>query len=73
MTKLQGESGHDSIDERNTEAHHYIAELCSNTECFQAHERSFVLNMADQMNRGELVVSVKQLFWLRDLYNKYCL
>jgi len=69
---LFNETGHDSIDDRNTEAQRLIDELSTNTEAMQTHERKFVLDMADKVSRNELRCSGKQLFWLRDLYEKYC-
>lgn len=69
---LFNETGHDSIDTRNTEARRLIEDLSSNTEGFAPHEAKFVLDMADKLARNELRCSGKQLFWLRDLYEKYC-
>jgi hypothetical protein len=73
MDKLWNVTGHDSIDERNTEAERLINELTSNMEPMQTHERSFVSDMSDRKDRNELRCSAKQLFWLRDLYSKYVL
>jgi hypothetical protein len=70
---LWNETGHASIDDRNTEAVRLIEELSVNTEPYLPHERKFVLDMNDKMSRNELRCSAKQLFWLRDLYSKYCL
>ena len=71
--KLFNETGHNSIDDRNTEAFRLIDELSVNTEQMQAHERQFVTDMNDRKDRNELRCSGKQLYWLRDLYEKYCL
>jgi len=70
---LFNETGHDSIDDRNTEAQRLIDELSTNTEAMQTHERKFVLDMSDKVSRNELRCSEKQLFWLRGLYEKYCI
>ena len=70
---LFNETGHDSIDTRNTEAFRLIDELSVNTEQMQSHERQFVTDMNDRKDRNELRCSGKQLYWLRDLYEKYCL
>lgn len=69
---LFNETGHSSLDERNSEAIRLIEELSSNTEQMEAHERKFILDMSDHKDRQELRCSAKQLFWLRDLYQKYC-
>jgi hypothetical protein len=73
MDKLWNETGHDSIDDRNTEAIRLIEELTVNMEPMQTHERSFVSDMNDRKDRNELRCSGKQLYWLRDLYSKYVL
>jgi len=70
---LFNETGHASIDDRNTEAIRLIDELATQTEMMQSHERKFVEDMNDRQTRNELRCSGKQLFWLRDLYQKYCL
>lgn len=69
---LFNETGHNSIDVRNTEAHRYIEELSSNTEPLASHERQFICDMFNRMSNQTLSVSARQLFWLRDLYQKYC-
>jgi hypothetical protein len=69
---LFNETGHNSIDARNTEAHSYIEELSSNTEPMAPQEKMFVENLFNMMENQTLSVSTKQLFWLRDLYQKYC-
>jgi len=70
---LWNETGHSSIDDRNTEALRLIEELTVNTESMQQHERQFVTDMSDRAGRNELRCSGKQLYWLRDLYSKYVL
>jgi hypothetical protein len=72
MTNLFNETGHNSIDDRNTEAIRYIEELSTQTESMAPHERQFILDMADRHSRNELRCSGKQLYWLRDLYMKFC-
>ncbi len=73
MPNLFNETGHNSIDDRNTEAIRLIEELTVNMEPMQPHERRFVTDMNDRKERNELRCSGKQLFWLRDLYGKYVL
>ena len=73
MSNLFNETGHNSIDDRNTEAIRLIEELTVNMEPMQVHERQFITDMNDRKDRNELRCSGKQLFWLRDLYEKYCL
>jgi hypothetical protein len=72
-SNLFNETGHNSIDDRNTEAIRLIEELATNTEGMAPHERRFVQDMFDRHGRNELRCSGKQLFWLRDLYEKYCI
>jgi len=73
VSNLFNETGHNSIDDRNTEAIRLIEELTVNMEPMQVHERQFITDMNDRKDRNELRCSGKQLFWLRDLYEKYCL
>jgi hypothetical protein len=73
MDKLFEETGHASIDDRNTEAIRYIEELKDQLDAMFPHERRFVIDMNDRHERNELRCSGKQLFWLRDLYGKYVL
>lgn len=73
MPNLFNETGHNSIDDRNTEAYRLIEELSVNMEPMAANERKFVMDMNDKKDRNELRCSGKQLFWLRDLYGKYVL
>ena len=70
---LFNETGHPSIDARNLEAIKYIEELKDNTEAMFPHERSFVMDMHERKERNELRCSGKQIYWLRDLYEKYCI
>jgi len=70
---LWNDTGHDIIDQRNDEAIRLVEELSTNTEPMETHERKFVFDMADRIGRNELRCSGKQLYWLRDLYEKYCL
>jgi len=72
VTNLFNETGHDSIDNRNTEAFRYIDDLKDNLEAMAPHERQFIIDMSDRKERNELRCSGKQLYWLRDLYEKYC-
>ena len=73
MDNLWNQTGHNSIDERNTEAERYIDELSANLEPLLAHERSFIIDMSNRKDNNTLRCSAKQLFWLRDLYEKYCI
>ena len=73
MTNLWNETGHNSMDERNTEAERLIEELTVNMEPMSPHERQFITDMNDRKDNNSLRCSAKQLFWLRDLYGKYVL
>jgi hypothetical protein len=73
VTNLFNETGHASIDDRNTEAIRLIDELYPNLGAMIPRERQFVGDMWDRKERNELRCSGKQLYWLRDLYEKYCL
>jgi hypothetical protein len=66
------ETGHNSIDERNTEALRYIDELAAYNEAMQPHEKRFIEDMVRRRDERTLSCSGKQLFWLRDLYEKFC-
>ena len=70
---LFNETGHASQDDRNAEAERLIEELVANLEPLTQVERSFVESMNQRTYEGNLHCSAKQLFWLRDLYEKYCL
>jgi hypothetical protein len=69
---LFNETGHASQDDRNTEAIRYIEELAPYAEAMQPHEKRFVEDMLKQKEQNNLHVSGKQIFWLRDLYEKFC-
>jgi len=73
MPNLFNETGHDNIDQRNTEASRLLDELIDEVGKMQPHEIRFVCDMNDKRERLELRCSGKQLFWLRDLYEKYCI
>lgn len=70
---LFNESGHAKIDDRNKEAERLIDEISVNLEPLQPHELRFLQDMSERVADNKLFCSVKQLFWLRDLYEKYCL
>lgn len=70
---LFNETGHDSIDTRNTEATRLIDELVDQVGNMQPHEIRFVTDMKERVDNLTLRCSGKQLFWLGDLYEKYCL
>jgi hypothetical protein len=72
MTNLFNETGHDSIDDRNTEAYRYIDDLKDYIDAMEINERVFVEDMSRKKEDNALRCSAKQLFWLRDLYEKYC-
>ena len=73
MPNLFNETGHNSIDERNTEATRLIDELVDQVGAMKPHEISFVTDMKEKVDNLSLRCSAKQLFWLRDLYGKYVL
>jgi len=73
VANLFNETGHDSMDDRNTEAYRYIDELKDMTPAMELNERCFVEDMARKKEDNALRCSGKQLFWLRDLYEKYCI
>lgn len=66
------ETGHASMDDRNTEAIRYIEELAPYVEAMQEDEKCFVENLLRQKEDNNLRISGKQIFWLRDLYQEYC-
>lgn len=68
---LFNETGHDSIDERNTEARRLIEELSPFTEEMSLKERMFVRDMLQQKESNGFRCSAKQLFYLRDLYERF--
>lgn len=72
---LFNESGHASQNDRNQEALRYVEELSADSyiETLTPRERIFVKHMKDDSDNGRFFCSTKQLFWLRDLYNKYIL
>jgi C4-type Zn-finger protein len=53
-------------DDREAEKNRIIARLETMLDELTRNEREFVVRIAD-----ESCVSVKQLFWLRDINNKY--
>lgn len=73
MTRVNlfNETGHNSQDERNTEALRYIEELEPSLEMMDSYGAKFVRDLARRRDENTLVVTGKQLFWLRDLYQKY--
>lgn len=73
MTDLFNETGHDSIDQRNTEAIRLMEELKDQLEAMAPHERRFVIDMNTKKDENNLRCSGKKLYWLRDLYEKYCI
>jgi hypothetical protein len=72
VAKLFNETGHNSIDERNTEALRYIDELAAFTEAMQPNAKKFVEDMIQRRDNRTLSCSGKQLYWLRDLYQEFC-
>lgn len=56
-----------TADERRAEANRVVARLADEGYRMNSNEAKFIEQMAD----GHLPVSVKQLFWLRDLNEKY--
>jgi len=74
MGRLYNESGHASQDDRNQEAERLIDELAVSPmlEDMPFKERQFINDMNRAKQNGSLFCSPKQLFWLRDLYERYC-
>lgn len=72
MTRALGESGQ-TPEERAREAKRLAESLLDTTPAMKEHEREFVEKMAERTQEyGEQTfVSPKQLFWLRDLYERY--
>jgi hypothetical protein len=67
VTRKLGQSSL-SDSERLTEAKTLLLELVDMTEAMNAKERSFVEDMNERS-----YCSPNQLFWLRDLHQKYCI
>jgi hypothetical protein len=61
-----------SDDERRSEAVHLLNELINNVEGMQSHECRFVEEQFCKKDYTSFYISPKQLFWLRDLFQKYC-
>lgn len=72
MTRLFEQTGHDSDDERNTEARRYVSELVDVKGRMEPKERKFIMDMSDRMEADSFRCTGPQLYWLRDLYQKYC-
>lgn len=72
IMNLFNETGHDSIDERNTEARRLVEELAPFVSGMNPKEQSFVEDMLKHKESNGFRCSAKQLFWLRDLYEIYC-
>jgi DNA-binding NtrC family response regulator len=63
----------DETVERLAEAMRRLPELRDYVDDMPTLDRGFVLRLCDRMDRNELdFVSKKQIFWLRDLYERYC-
>lgn len=73
MPSLFNETGHASQDNRNNEAIRILDDLSPYFEGMDVREQSFVKDMNDRKERGVLFCSGKQLYWLRDIYEKFCL
>ncbi len=69
---LWEETGHSSMDERVTEASRLVDEIAPFSASFREHEQRFLESVKDQIE-NKTFCSAKQLFWLRDLYEKYCI
>ena len=62
-----------SDDERRTEAEKLVKELFDHLEEMSYRERDFISRFFGQFDAGiQPYVSPKQLFWMRDLYGRYC-
>ena len=74
MGRLYNESGHASQDDRNHEAERLIDELVVSPmlKSMPYNEQKFINDMNIKKREGNLYCSTRQLFWLRDLYEKYC-
>jgi hypothetical protein len=72
MSGLQGQSTL-SAAEKVTEVRKHVDYLQDFLEQMAGHERAFVVRVTEQLESyGErMVISNKQLFWLRDLSLKY--
>ena len=68
---LFNETGHPHQDARNSEAIRLIEEISVSIESLGPTEQKFVNDMSKRVAEGNLYCSAKQLFWLRDLYQKY--
>jgi hypothetical protein len=73
VPNLFNETGHDSIDQRNTEAVRLIDELYGELAELGPWEHQFVSDLWRLKEDNNLRCSAKQLFKLRDLYEKYCI
>ena len=74
MSPLFNESAHASQNDRNQEATRYIEELSVvEPSVMKKYETKFISDMNEALKEQRLSVSVKQLFWLRDLYQAYVL
>jgi len=72
MPHLFNETGHASQDDRNQEAERLIDELSSHIWEMNNAETKFVEDMVRKKEDGDLFCTPKILFWLRDLYGRYC-
>lgn len=62
-----------SNDERVTEAKRLLQELQDYTSAMSKKEQGFVEDMLEKSTAPGFFVSPNQLFWLRDLREKFCL
>ena len=72
MGRLYNETGHASNDDRNQEAERLIDDLAKEVDVMAPREAEFVKKMDANKAGGVLFCTPRQLFWLRDLYEKYC-
>lgn len=73
MSGLWQETGHASKQERANEACTLTGMLAESEESMEPHEATFFRQMYERCDKwgSETFVSAKQLFWLRDLKDKY--
>ncbi len=72
--RLWQETGHASHQDLINEVRRRVGTLQDHLEQMQLHERRFVEDTANRLDTyGDTTqISGKQLFWLRDLDEKYC-
>lgn len=74
MASPIGQQTGTSAEDNFTEARRILVDLdlIRHTDEMRPHEANFVEQMFAQVEEGKWALSGKQLFWLRDLKDKYC-